>query len=607
MKQPSQNDNDLCTDEEHELDRSISSSAVDIRSSSSGHRQLQNFSYQSCWDDEQQRKPPSKPNTEISKNVFTDSADILLPAHHSSAAYSLADDSSDKQSIGSKRQHYLDSNDEHTDHHDEVLAKRRTFPLRRMGTTRTNDRNTSTNSAAELQGVGGTSSVSGMSYTTVNSSVGGASGFSMMSNGTNARTAGRSSQGHIMEESFHMNHPSFSMGASSSGQMNSLPNSSRMPFASSSSFPAGLMSAGRNRIMHSVPLPSLNPGANRTSPMNTGAQINAQELLISAHQHQQQQRQQILSYQTVPSNVMRIGTLYTPMMFGQQHDHQHGQQHQQLYCTNANSIPMIATRQVQYGTTLHAAYMNQYLNNPYNPGFAQTAGNSQTMHYFQEMHQVLPGSTNFAHCSTAYQQEVQGPPRAPAGGPDQIEPYSHREIMTLASDGDSVWLSTFLCFLREHCCEVFTATKKDVQERRKSKQINLNQVGIRCRFCAHQPHNRRIGRSSCYPTSVERIYQSVTMMIREHFPVCDEFPDDVRRRYTTLKKNTKKGEMESKTHWKRSARSLGMIDTPKGIYFDENIVQGRLDQQNEAGGSNHDIGDNNDSHFGKDDDAGGAT
>ncbi len=145
--------------------------------------------------------------------------------------------------------------------------------------------------------------------------------------------------------------------------------------------------------------------------------------------------------------------------------------------------------------------------------------------------------------------------------------YSKRPVRGLSSNGDDIWLSKFLQFLRSACCEVFEATAADVIERRKSKQILLGQVGIRCRFCAHLPHAVRSGRSACYPSSVDRIYQSVTMMIREHFPICDEFPDGVRKQYVALKKNTKKGEMESKLHWKNSARKMGMRDTEKGIFF----------------------------------------
>ena len=151
-----------------------------------------------------------------------------------------------------------------------------------------------------------------------------------------------------------------------------------------------------------------------------------------------------------------------------------------------------------------------------------------------------------------------------------LQHFNTREIMTLKTSTDSIWLSPFLCFLRKECCEVFTAAEKDVLERRKSKQVRPGQVGIRCKFCAHLPHSNRVGRSSCFPSSVDRIYQSVTMMIREHFPICPEFPDDTRRRYVVLKTDTKKGEMESKRHWVRSAESIGMKNTDIGIFLEGN-------------------------------------
>lgn len=151
-----------------------------------------------------------------------------------------------------------------------------------------------------------------------------------------------------------------------------------------------------------------------------------------------------------------------------------------------------------------------------------------------------------------------------------LQHFNTRKIMTLETSTDSIWLSPFLCFLRKECCEVFTAAEKDVLERRKSKQVRPGQVGIRCKFCAHLPHSNRVGRSSCFPSSVDRIYQSVTMMIREHFPICPEFPDETRRRYVVLKTDTKKGEMESKRHWVRSAESIGMKNTEVGIFLEGN-------------------------------------
>ena len=83
---------------------------------------------------------------------------------------------------------------------------------------------------------------------------------------------------------------------------------------------------------------------------------------------------------------------------------------------------------------------------------------------------------------------------------------------------DPTRLSTYLCFVRSDCVEVFEATDRDVTMRLNSKLIYPRQVGIRCRFCSHIHHRDRSGRSTSFPSSLSRIYQSLTMMLREHFP-----------------------------------------------------------------------------------------
>lgn len=155
------------------------------------------------------------------------------------------------------------------------------------------------------------------------------------------------------------------------------------------------------------------------------------------------------------------------------------------------------------------------------------------------------------------------------GTPPRKEHFSKRPYMHLGTDSDEIWLSKFLSFLREECIEVFEATQVDVMERKTSKKIQTSQVGLRCRFCAHVPYRARVVRSSCFPSSISRIYQSLTMMIREHFSRCPEMPSETRSKYTGLKFMTKKGEIESKTHWIESAQSIGMIDTEKGIFLNK--------------------------------------
>ena len=46
-------------------------------------------------------------------------------------------------------------------------------------------------------------------------------------------------------------------------------------------------------------------------------------------------------------------------------------------------------------------------------------------------------------------------------------------------------------------------------------------------------------------------------------------PAKTRERYTELKWMTKKGEIESKSHWIDLAKGMGMCDTKKGIFLNK--------------------------------------
>jgi type II secretory pathway pseudopilin PulG len=274
-------------------------------------------------------------------------------------------------------------------------------------------------------------------------------------------------------------------------------------------------------------------------------------------------------HQRTDAPVLAMSTCYDAqqpaMIFAQQQanrqQHQQHQQHQQQYQyqqqqhmpnTNGDVVSNPAGILGIYGTATSDEYSNQLLIDPCHPDdnyFTQgVATNPSTLSYYQTMQSQDNNNNDGPNMPIGkppfpeFQQRdtVGVPSHDDDTAPDQseVEHFSSRKILTLEVDGDSVWLSHFLCFLRRNCCEVFIANKKDVNERRTSKKIKVNQVGIRCRFCAHQPRSERAGRSSCYPSSVARIYQSVTMMIREHYPVCDEFPEDVRKQYTNLKKST---------------------------------------------------------------------
>lgn len=136
----------------------------------------------------------------------------------------------------------------------------------------------------------------------------------------------------------------------------------------------------------------------------------------------------------------------------------------------------------------------------------------------------------------------------PIGG-GQLLPYYSRRLLPLATSDDENWLSEFLCFVRSECVEVFKATPEDVAARMNSKKVLPGQVGIRCKFCAHLPHRERTGRSSSFPSSTDRIYQSLTMMLRDHFTKCTAMPPEMRDRYLSLKANASQGATDSKRYW----------------------------------------------------------
>ena len=147
-------------------------------------------------------------------------------------------------------------------------------------------------------------------------------------------------------------------------------------------------------------------------------------------------------------------------------------------------------------------------------------------------------------------------------------PPCYKDPMNLGAEEDSQHLSKFLQFLRSECCEVFTASEDEVFQRRKSKQIRLHQVGIRCALCAGKAYNERTLRSACYPSSFDRIYQSVTMMIRDHFPDCPHFSESMRMKYDTIKASSvSKGNYEAKSYWIKSAQLLGIVETDEGLFF----------------------------------------
>jgi len=136
--------------------------------------------------------------------------------------------------------------------------------------------------------------------------------------------------------------------------------------------------------------------------------------------------------------------------------------------------------------------------------------------------------------------------------------------------------------------EVFTATPTDMAQPAPGRKnpIRLNQVGLRCIHCKHLPPRDRVKRAVCYPSSVGRVYHSVSDMKFDHFSNCRGLSEDLRAKLATLKKQCKRrgadkqngssGSSSSKgtsspastaQYYHDCARKMGMSDSNGGIFM----------------------------------------
>jgi hypothetical protein len=186
---------------------------------------------------------------------------------------------------------------------------------------------------------------------------------------------------------------------------------------------------------------------------------------------------------------------------------------------------------------------------------------------------TFQGSRTTASLSALYSSVSAQPSQLPPCD-EQVEPHFLRQCFVLALDEDCNWLSECHCFVRSELIEVFRASSEQVKARKNS--IAYLQIGLRCRFCAHRPPMARAGRSSAFPSSIRQIYQSITMMLRDHFSKCGDMPISVQEKFNALKANASQGAFDSKGYWLYSATKIGLKDTPTGIMIDEeSLVAGR--------------------------------
>ncbi|MFM6175348.1 MAG: hypothetical protein ACKPB4_24990, partial [Sphaerospermopsis kisseleviana] len=141
--------------------------------------------------------------------------------------------------------------------------------------------------------------------------------------------------------------------------------------------------------------------------------------------------------------------------------------------------------------------------------------------------------------------------------------------ISLALAEDRMSLSPLRCFLRQQVC-AFTATEQDIAVRTPNTfSVSVDQVGIGCIHCMHQPAKMRLNRAACFPFSIARIYQAVADIQRFHLNECKDVPKDIKDRFLELQSQSSKGSkgLATRQYWVTSAKKIGLVDTPKGIRF----------------------------------------
>ena len=154
-------------------------------------------------------------------------------------------------------------------------------------------------------------------------------------------------------------------------------------------------------------------------------------------------------------------------------------------------------------------------------------------------------------------------------------------ITLLANPKDKLVLSDLHVFVRQQI-EVFTATEADIAQPAPGRKhrIQLDQVGLRCIHCRNLPSRDRVKRAVCYPSSIARVYHSVSDMKFDHFAHCKGRPPEVCAMFQSLKekKPIKKSaklvnpnsSSSTAQYYHDTALEMGMVDGPGGLYMTNN-------------------------------------
>jgi hypothetical protein len=139
-----------------------------------------------------------------------------------------------------------------------------------------------------------------------------------------------------------------------------------------------------------------------------------------------------------------------------------------------------------------------------------------------------------------------------------------------AQPTDSLVLTEHQALLRQQI-ELFRVTQDDVSSpaRGRNKRIEVGQVGICCRHCAHVKQARRTKGSVYFPATIMGLYQAAQNMSSNHIQcgLCPEMPESLKDEFTNLIPTKARITGAGRMYWAESAERLGIIDTDQGIRF----------------------------------------
>lgn len=151
--------------------------------------------------------------------------------------------------------------------------------------------------------------------------------------------------------------------------------------------------------------------------------------------------------------------------------------------------------------------------------------------------------------------------------------HVRRSPVPLSLDGDEVNLSKSQQLIRS-ALEFFQASKEDVilNAQCRRNPIQLYQVGLRCKFCAHEFLHRRGRGSVYYPARIAKVYQAAQNIAMTHLlGTCIAIPEELRESIKKHRETRGKGKTSTggRGYWVESCTGLGLVDhgEDNGIWF----------------------------------------